>query len=88
MSDREYASQLTFSFPYSFSIMHGPTDQELVLMKDWIRDLVAFVGAEDDYRYGTKEIDDFKVATSDGHIEIQKDTRWQELLNLADIFSG
>lgn len=73
---------------WNFSIMHGPTEQELVLMKDWIRDLVAFVGAEDEYRYGTKEIDDFKVATPERTIEIQKDTRWKELLELADTFSG
>lgn len=68
--------------------MHGPTEQELVLMTDWIRDLVAFVGAENDHHYGPKEIDEFKVATPEGKIEIQKDTRWKELLELADIFSG
>ncbi|KAL3417649.1 hypothetical protein PVAG01_10659 [Phlyctema vagabunda] len=73
---------------WNFSITHGPTERELVLMKDWIRDLVAFVGAEQEYRYGTNEIDEFKVATPEGKIEIQKDTRWKELLNLADVFSG
>ncbi|KAF7917200.1 uncharacterized protein EAE98_010305 [Botrytis deweyae] len=73
---------------WNFSIMHGPTEQELVLMTNWIRDLVAFVGAENDHRYGPKEIDEFKVATPEGKIEIQKDTRWKELLELADIFSG
>ncbi|KAF7889409.1 uncharacterized protein EAF01_010902 [Botrytis porri] len=73
---------------WRFSIMHGPTEQELVLMKEWIRDLVAFVGAENDHRYGPKEIDEFKVATPEGKIEIQKDPRWKELLELADVFSG
>ena len=57
-------------------------------MKDWIRDLVALVGNESGYEYGTKRIDEFKVATADGKIEIQNDTRWSELLKLANIFSG
>ncbi|QSZ36146.1 hypothetical protein DSL72_007271 [Monilinia vaccinii-corymbosi] len=89
VAPRSFGVAHTMDKPFwNFSIMHGPTEQELVLMKDWIRDLVAFVGAEDDYRYGTREIDDFKVATPEGKIEIRKDTRWKELLNLADVFSG
>jgi hypothetical protein len=72
----------------TFAIMHGPTDKEMVLLKDWIQDLVAFVGGEEACEYGTKVMDDFKVATPEGEIEIQKDVRWKELLDLADIFAG
>ena len=68
--------------------MHGPTPDELKFMKDWIRDLIAFVGGDTEYKYGTTEIDDFKVATPEARIEIQKDTRWKELLELAQIFTG
>ena len=57
-------------------------------MKDWILDLIAFVNDEKEYRYGTKSIEDFKVATPEGNIEIQKDVRWKELLDLAEIFTG
>jgi len=72
----------------SFSITHGPTADELVFMKGWIRDLVAFVNDEKEYKYGTAEIDDYKVATPEAKIEIQKDTRWKELLDLAKIFNS
>lgn len=59
-------------------------------MKDWIRDLVALVGDEPGYVYGTTKIDDYKVAagTGEGGIRVQKDERWGELLELADVFSG
>jgi hypothetical protein len=72
----------------SFSITHGPQENELAFMKDWIRDLVAFVGNEKEYKYGTAEIDEFKIATPEAKIEIQKDTRWKELLHLAQVFNG
>lgn len=68
--------------------MHGPTDPERLFMSEWIRDLVAFVGGEKEYKYGTIDIDDYKVATAEAKIEIQKDTRWKELLDLAEIFNG
>lgn len=68
--------------------MHGPTEKELVLMKEWIRNLVAFVQAEDNFTYGTTRVDEFKVATPESRIEIQTDERWQELLSLAEVFSG
>lgn len=59
-------------------------------MKNWIRDLVALVRDEEEYIYGTSEIDDFKVAisTGDDGICVLKDKRWGELLELADVFSG
>jgi hypothetical protein len=73
---------------HSFSILHGPTPAERVLMENWIADLVAFVNDDQAYEYGTKEIDDFKVVTPEGTIQVQKDQRWEELLGLASVFSG
>jgi len=57
-------------------------------MEDWIQDLKAFVWNEPNYTYGTKSQTDFKVMTPESTIEIQKDERWQELADLADIISG
>ncbi|GMG52688.1 unnamed protein product [Aspergillus oryzae var. brunneus] len=68
--------------------MHGPNPAERQLMNNWIHDLVAFVNGDNDHSYGTKECDEYKVMTPDGNIEIQKDPRWDELLNLMDVFSG
>ena len=48
----------------------------------------AFVWNEPNYKYGTKSQTDFKVMTPERTIEIQKDERWQELADLADIISG
>ena len=68
--------------------MHGPTTLERQLMTDWIRDLSAFVGNEQDYEYGTSKEDDYKVITPEGNIEVQKDGRWVELLDLMNVFAG
>jgi hypothetical protein len=57
-------------------------------MEDWIRDLGAFLRDEKGYDYGTLQPEDYKVITPDGNIEVQKDQRWEELLGLADVFSG
>ncbi|RDW60489.1 Carboxylic ester hydrolase [Aspergillus mulundensis] len=73
---------------HNYSLMHGPTPAESQLMHEWIRDLVAFVNNESDYVYGTKQVDDVKVATPEGSIEIQKDPRWAELLDLMEVFAG
>ncbi|RDW59911.1 carboxylic ester hydrolase-32 [Coleophoma cylindrospora] len=73
---------------WNFSIMHGPTDKERVLMERWIRDLVAFVNNESGHEYGTKSISEFKVATPEGGIEIQEDKRWLDLLQLSEVFFG
>ncbi|KAH8669160.1 Alpha/Beta hydrolase protein [Xylariales sp. PMI_506] len=73
---------------WNYSITHGPTPAEMQLMNDWIRDLVAFVHDEEDYQYGTQEANEFKVMTPKGKIEIQKDPRWEELLQVMDLFSG
>lgn len=68
--------------------MHGPSPAERILMDDWIRDLVAFVNDQPDYEYGTRSADEYKVMTPEGTIEIQKDGRWDSLLQLMDVFSG
>lgn len=57
-------------------------------MKGWTRDLVAFIHNDNEYKYGTVAIDDYKVATPEAKLEIEKDTRWEELLVLADTFNG
>lgn len=72
----------------SYSIMHGPTPAEHQLMHEWVRDLVAFVNDEPGHAYGTEKADEVKVATPEGHIEIQKDSRWSELLDLMEVFAG
>jgi hypothetical protein len=68
--------------------MHGPSQAEYNLMNDWIRDLVAFVHNETEYKYGTSKGDEVKVATPSGGIEIQPDSRWNELLGLMEVFAG
>jgi len=75
-------------FSASFSILHGPTPDERLLMEAWIQDLTAFVWNDQDFQYGTTARDEFKVLTHDGRIEVQKDERWDELLRLADDFAG
>ncbi|RDW65604.1 hypothetical protein BP5796_10296 [Coleophoma crateriformis] len=65
-----------------------PTDKERVLMERWNCDLVAFVNNERGHEYGTKSINEFKVATPEGSIEIQEDERWLDLLQLSEVFFG
>jgi hypothetical protein len=72
----------------SFSIMHGPTTAERTLMEDWIEQFVAFVKDNHGYEFGTRAIDEIKVATPDGTIEIQKDQRWESLVNFGDVFAN
>ena len=57
-------------------------------MGDWILDLKMFLEDNKEYKYGTNQPDEYKVITPKGRIEIQKDPRWEELLELADVFSG
>ncbi|KAL3446697.1 Alpha/Beta hydrolase protein [Aspergillus insuetus] len=73
---------------WNYSIMHGPSQAEYNLMTDWIRDLVAFVHNEAEYKYGTSKGDEVKVAMPSGRIEIQPDSRWSELLDLMEVFAG
>jgi hypothetical protein len=58
------------------------------MMQTWIKDLVAFVNDDRSREYGTTEVNEFKVATPDGKIRIQEDSRWDELLRLSYVFSG
>ncbi|KAL3488795.1 Alpha/Beta hydrolase protein [Aspergillus germanicus] len=73
---------------WNYSIMHGPSQAEYNLMNDWIRDLVAFVHNEAEYKYGTSKGDEVKVAMPSGKIEMQPDSRWSELLDLMEVFAG
>jgi hypothetical protein len=57
-------------------------------MEDWVAILVAFVNDDPTYRFGTTSIQEFKVLSSEGDIEIQEDTRWDKLLELSHIFAG
>ncbi|KAJ4156511.1 hypothetical protein NW754_008145 [Fusarium falciforme] len=57
-------------------------------MTDWIRILVAFVNNDETYDYGTKTVQEMKVITPEGTIEVQKDQRWDELVRIGNIFSG
>lgn len=68
--------------------MHGPTAAERKLMEDWIEQFVAFVNDNQEYEFGTRAIDEMKVATPDGTIEIQKDQRWESLLKLGNVFAN
>ncbi|KAE9370532.1 alpha/beta-hydrolase [Stipitochalara longipes BDJ] len=61
---------------WNFAILHGPTPDEHVMMQTWIKDLVAFVNNDRSREYGTTEINEFKVATQEGKIMIQEDSRW------------
>ncbi|KAK1593821.1 Alpha/Beta hydrolase protein [Colletotrichum navitas] len=73
---------------WNFAICHGPTLIEEVLMKDWIRILVAFMNNGENYEFGTKSAQEMKVMTPEGNIEIRQDKRWNELVNLGKIFAG
>ncbi|KAJ5142130.1 alpha/beta-hydrolase [Penicillium atrosanguineum] len=72
---------------WNFSILHGPTPAERKLMEDWIALFVAFVNDDHTYEFGTNAIDEMKVATPEGRIEIQKDERWESLVKLGAVFA-
>ncbi|KAJ5102821.1 hypothetical protein N7532_003350 [Penicillium argentinense] len=73
---------------WNFSIMHGPTPEERVLMENWIEAFVAFVNGDQSYNYGTNLIDDMRVATPECKIEIENDKRWADLVKLGEIFAN
>lgn len=56
-------------------------------MEGWIESLVAFVNDDPLYNYGTSTIDEMKIATPEGLIEVQKDPRWEGLVKLGEIFA-
>lgn len=68
--------------------MHGPTPQERKLMEDWIEAFVAFVNDDQEYDYGTRSIDEMRVATPDCTIDVEKDQRWLDLVKLGEIFAN
>lgn len=57
-------------------------------MEDWIQILTAFVNDDKRYKFGTTSIDQMKVMTPEGKIEIRSDERWAELVKLGRIFAG
>lgn len=57
-------------------------------MKDWIQILNAFVKDDKSYKFGTTSIDQIKVMTPEGKVEIRSDERWRELVKLGSIFAG
>jgi uncharacterized protein YaiE (UPF0345 family) len=57
-------------------------------MEDWIQILTAFVNDDTRYKFGTTSIDQMKVMTPDGKVEIRSDERWEELVKLGSIFAG
>lgn len=57
-------------------------------MDEWISDLRAFVNDEEDHDYGTSEATEYKVMQPQGTIGIETDGRWEELLQVMDIFSA
>lgn len=57
-------------------------------MADWIRILVAFVNNDETFDYGTNIVQEMKVITPEGTVEVQKDQRWDELVRIGNILSG
>lgn len=57
-------------------------------MKEWIAILVALVNNETSYDHGTRSENEMKVASSEAKIEIQSDARWNELVELGEIFGN
>jgi carboxylesterase type B len=73
---------------WNFSICHGPTAEERVLMQDWIKILVAFVRDDRDFSPGTTVTSEMIVATPRGTVEVCRDERWEELLDIGAVFAG
>ncbi|TDZ20062.1 putative esterase/lipase [Colletotrichum orbiculare MAFF 240422] len=71
---------------WSFALGHGPTPAEMQLMQDWIQILVALVNDDREYDFGTKSVDEMKVMTPEGTIEVRPDERWDELVECLPAF--
>ncbi|KAG6353724.1 hypothetical protein INS49_005433 [Diaporthe citri] len=80
--------ELTLAPPNSFAICHGPTAAERQLMEGWIQILKAFVNDDKVYKFGTTSMDQIKVMTPEGKVEIRSDERWEELVKLGGIIAG
>lgn len=85
---RGKTTELTLARTNSFAICHGPTPAERQLMEDWIQILIAFVNDDKRYKLGTTSMDQMKVMTPEGKIEIRSDERWEELVKLGNMFAG
>ncbi|KAL3463466.1 Alpha/Beta hydrolase protein [Aspergillus heterothallicus] len=73
---------------WNFSICYGPTPSERTLMEGWIANLVAFVNDDDpSFAFGTRRVEEMKVVTPEGLIEVQEDARWEELLRIGEMFA-
>ncbi|KAL4862597.1 hypothetical protein BDV12DRAFT_178567 [Aspergillus spectabilis] len=72
---------------WNFSIRYGPTSHERILMEAWIRNLVAFVNDEEAFEFETKKIEEMKIVTPKGTIEVQEDERLHELLEIGETFA-
>lgn len=57
-------------------------------MQDWIQILIAFVNDDEDYEFGTKAVDEMRLATPQATIEVQQDKRWHELVRIGEVFAG
>lgn len=56
-------------------------------MEEWIRTLVAFVHEDEEHDFGTSSLEQMKVMTPAGTIEVQDDQRWEELTRLGEAFA-
>ncbi|EFZ03017.1 carboxylesterase/lipase domain protein [Metarhizium robertsii] len=72
---------------WNYSINQLPTDEERKMLDTWVKILVAFVGGDEDFDFGTRTIDEVKVLTSKMDVAIEKDARYNELRELGAIFS-
>ncbi|KAG8420756.1 hypothetical protein J3458_002687 [Metarhizium acridum] len=72
---------------WNYSISQLPTDEERKMLDAWVKILVAFVGGDEDFDFGTRTIDEVKVLTSNRNITIEKDVRYSELRELGATFS-
>ncbi|KAL4972738.1 Alpha/Beta hydrolase protein [Aspergillus desertorum] len=72
---------------WNFSICYGPTPPERRLMEEWIKNLVAFVNDDASFEFGTRTVQEMKVVSPEGVIEIENDERWEELLRIGEILA-
>ena len=56
-------------------------------MEDWIQNLVAFVNDDAEFEFGTRRIEEMKVVSPEGRIEVVVDERWEELLKIGQMFA-
>ncbi|KHN93994.1 Carboxylesterase, type B [Metarhizium album ARSEF 1941] len=72
---------------WNYSINQLPAEEERKMLDAWVKILVAFVGGDDDFDFGTRTMDEVKVQTKNGDIKVEKDTRYDELGRLGAMFS-